>query len=621
MVLYGTIAGTGLAIVRLLVSWCVCGDDNKNTDSDRNSPEARRGDYVLNPGRPLDSWSVLPNETENHAGGKYYVNGNHSPDDPKNSADNGTTLNANQYPVSDKSQSEHRVQREEKKVDSKTVSDDSGFPNDSASNHRSAFRISGGEGVKDTAHRLSASDALDDAVGRIFPASNATTLGLPVPFLISPKSILQGLPANPHTDKPTNGHRKETTSSLTFGEPKTKDFRHSGESAFDPPNLFSPKKPPTKTSGVWPLEQKKGGKDVKPFSTLIYKASSAGGSENQVPTLDINGSSSSLNNAPQAASTAPKPFTRVSNDELTKKNILPSTFDFQVAQHPTANVAGKLKEEKSNLKPSNVLGPVEVTPCAPYTTFGNPRRHRIAFAPEIVVITPRNKKTNEESDISNRIPLDPAGSHLNPRQSSVGKVSLGCEGADLVKIEKATSSTLGELSPGRSFPAPGPHPLGGARNIGTTNRKTGTRIPGPTESRVGPSWPMFQTRQISIPRAKKINTPPEEKSLNFTPGRNFRNPSHFPQKPPVFLRISGNQPKSTKIFESATEEAADVLGGKKRILQNGSLKRPLVGRVKLVSKAAGKDPGFTYATWAKAGSKRSRGVHICQEERGCRVCD
>lgn len=614
IVLYGTIAGTGLAIVRLFVSWCVCGDDNKNTDSDRDSSEARHDDYVVNSGRPLDSWPVLPTETENHAREIYYVNGNHSPDNPENPADNETTLNANQYPVSDKSQSEHQGQKG-KKVDSKTMSDDSGIPNGSASNHRSAFRISGGEAVEDTAHRLPASDGLD---GRIFPASNATTLGLPVPFLISPKSILQGLPANPHTDEPTDGQQKETTGSPMFGKPKTQDFRDSGESASDGPNLVSPKKPPTKTSGVWSLEQKKEGKDVKPFPTLIYKASSAGWSGNQVPTLDTGRSFSSLNNAPQAASTAPKTFTRISNDELTKKIMLPSTFDFQVARSPTANVVGKLKAEESNLKSSNVPGPVEATP---YTTFGNPRRHRIAFAPEIMVITPKNKKTNEQSDHSSHILFDLVGSHLNPRQDSVEKVSLRCEGAGLVRMEKVTSSTSGELSPGRSFPALGPHPLGRAKNIGTTHRNTGTRIPGPTESKAGPPWPMFQTRQISIPRAKKINTPPEAKSLNFTPGRNFRNPSHFPQKPPVFLGIPGNQPKSTKIFESATEEAADVLGGKKRILQNGSLKTPLVGRVKLVSKTAGKDPGFTYATWAKAGSKRSRGVHICQEERGCRVCD
>lgn len=621
MVLYGTIAGTGLAIVRLFVSWCACGGDDKNTDLDRNSPGIRRDGYVVNPGGSLDGWSVIPAEAEDHGGGKYYVDGNRSLYEPKDLVDNGA-LNATQYLVPDKPPPEHRGQRE-KKVDSKPVFDDSRGSNDNASNHRSAPQISSGEPVKGTVHRILASDGLDNTVGRIFPASSVTTPGLPVPFLISPKSILQGLPVNPHTDKPVDGQLKETTSSLTLGKPKTKDFRDSRKSVFDAPKLCSTRKSPTKASGVWPLEQKKEG-DVTSLSPPIQKAIGAGRFGNQVPALDTDRKSRNLNKAPQAQKT----FTRISNDELTKKNILPSTFDFRVSQGPLVNVADKLKGKKGSPKSSNVPGPVGPTP---YSPFGKPRHHRLAFSPEIAVIAPGNKKADnigEQCDAANCIPFDILSSHLNTRQDSVGKASLECKGADLVEV---TNSALGKLSPNELFPVPGPlkftpnisgnSPFGKTRNIGAMHRNTGTRIPGPIEPRGGLPSPMSRTRQISIPRARKINTLPETKSLSFTPGRNFRNPSHFPQQPPVFPRIPGNQPKSTKIFESASEEAADVLRGKRRILQDGTLKKPLVGRVKLVSKMAGKDPGFTYATWAKAGSKRGRGVHNCQEERGCRVCD
>lgn len=614
MVLYGTIAGTGLAIVRLFVSWCACGGDEKNTDLGRNSPGIRRDDYVVNPGGSLDGWSVIPAEAEDHAGGKYYVDGNCSPYEPKDLVDNGA-LNATQYLVPDKPLPEHRGQRE-KKVDSKPVFGDSRVSNDSASNHRSAPRISSGGPVKSKVHRIPASGGLDDTVGRTFPASSVTTPGLPVPFLISPKSILQGLPVNPHTDRPVDGQRKETTGSLTLGRPKTKDFRDSGKSVFDAPKLCSTRKPPTKASGVWSLERGEE-EDVTSLSSPIQKAIGAGRFGNQVPALDTGRKSRNLNKAPRAQ----KIFTRISNDELRKKNILPSTFDFRVAQGPPVNVVDKLKGKKGNLKSSNVPGPVEATL---YSPFGKPRHHRLASSPEIAVIAPGNgeaDKIGEQCDAANRIPFDIVSSHLKTRQDSVGKDSLGYKGADL----KVTSSTSGELSPNGLFPASGP--LKSTPNIsdsppfGVMHRNAGTRIPGPIEPRAGLPSPMSRTRQISIPRARKINTLPETKSLSFTPGRNFRNPSHFPQQPPVFPRIPGNQPKSTKIFESATEEAADILRGKKRILQDGTLKKPLVGRVKLVSKTSGKDPKFTYATWAKAGSKRGRGVHNCQEERGCRVCD
>lgn len=612
IVLYGTIAGTGLAIVRLFVSWCACGSDDKNTDLGRNSPGIRRDDYVVNPGGSLDGWSVIPAEARDHARGKYCVDGNRSLYEPKDLVDNGA-LNATQYLVPDKPPPGHRGQRE-KKIDSKPVFDDSRISNNSASNHHSAPRISNSEPVKGTVHRIPTSDGLDDTVGRIFPASSATTPGLSAPFLISPISILQGLPVNPHTDRPVNGQQKETTGSLTLGKPKIKDFRDSGKSVFGAQKLCSTRKPPTKASGVWSLERKKQ-EDVTSFSSPIQKAIGAGRFGNQAPALDTDRKSKNLNKAPRAQKT----FTRISNDELKKKNILPSIFDFRVAQDSPVNVVDKFKGKKGNVKSSNVPGLVELTP---YSPFGKPRHHRLAFSPEIAAIAPGSKKADkisEQYDAANRIPFDIVSLHLNTRQGSDGKASLGCKGADLVKV-----TTSGELSPNGLFPTPGPLKftpnLSSNPPFGAMHRNTGTRIPGPIESRGLPS-PMSRTRQISTPRARKINAPPETKSLSFTPGRNFRNPSHFPQQLPVFPRIPGNQPKSTKVFESATEEAADVLRGKKRILQDGTLKKPLVGRVKLVSKTAGKDPGFTYATWAKAGSKRGRGVHNCQEERGCRVCD
>lgn len=642
MVLVGTIAGAGLAIVRLFISWCTCGGDDKNTDSDRSFPEIRRDDYVVNSDGPLDSWLVPPTEMEDYAGGKHHADENHRPGDMKDLVGNGV-LNANQYLMPDEPPGSHLREQREKAIDSKPRSNDRGIPNDSACNRRGAFQeeadgqdelIFTGEPTEDTANRVPVTGGLDDAVHRIFPVSKLTTPGMPVSFLIS-STMPQGLPVNPHTDTPRDGQLEGTTGSLMFETPEIKNFRGSEKCVFDSPKFLSTKKPPTKTSRVRFHEQNKKKEDATKLPAPIHKAGSTGVFEMQIPALDVGRNSQSLSNAPQTIFPAPEAFKRIS-DELTKKNVLPPCFDFRPAKDPLVSLLDGPGGEKNILKSANFSRPLGFTP---YTSLSNPRQPRVTFAPEIVVTAAGDRKADKgggQSDTSNQILFDRVSLNLNPRQVPA-RASLGHEATGLVKVEKVTGFISGKQPPKGSF-------LASVTALGSLEftpdlsnsdpfRKTcsievaqssakdvGTRIPGPNGLREDlPS--VLRTRQISIPRLRKINIPPETKSLNFTVGRKFRHPSHFPQLPPVFWGARGNQPKTTKIFESATEEPEDVLNGEKRVLQDGSLKMPLVGRVKLVSKIVGKDPGFTYTTWAKAGSKRSRGVHNCQQEGGCRVCD
>lgn len=635
MVLVGTIAGTGLAIVRLFISWCTCGDDDENNDPNRSSPGTRRDGYLVNSGGSLDNWLVLPVETEDNTGGKHAhcVDGNHKPDDSKKLVDSGV-LNANRYLLPDELPAS-REQRE-KKIDSKPLFGDGGTPNDSAFQEETNGRdrlIATGESAEDPVHRAPATDGLDDAVHRIFPASKLTTPEMPAPSRISPRTMLQGLTVNLHTEIPKDRQSKETTGSPTFEKPQIKNFHNSEKSVFDPPKLFSTGKPPTTTSRVWYHGRRKQEDGIK-FSVPVCKVDDVGGFMKQIPALDTH-NFRSPNNASQKTSPASRTFRRVSNDELTKKNVLPVSFNFQAAKDPPVSVVGKPKGKKMDLKPANIPRPLEYTPYAP---FGNPRNPRAIFAPEIAVTAIENMKADKgggQRNVFNQIPFDPASLNPNPCQSLNGKFFLGREGADPVKMKRVPSSIAGKLSPKGSFLAsiptlksvefsPGlssnsrPFERASVEAAQGSVNDTGTQIPGPAGLMEGLPGPVFRARLISTPRSRKINTPP---ALNFTPGRKFRNPSHFPQTPPVFQGAPGNQPKTTKIFESVTKETADFLNGQKRVLQDGSLKRPLVGRVKLVSKIDGKDPRFTYTTWAKAGSKRSRGVHNCLQKGGCRGCD
>lgn len=629
MVLVGTIAGTGLAIVRLFISWCTCGDDDKNTHPNRSPSGTRHDDYLVNSGGSLDSWLVLPVETEDRTGGKHApcVDGNHKPDDPKDLVHSGA-LNASQCLLPDELAS--REQRE-KKIDSKPLFGDGGTPNDSAFQEETNGRdglITTGESVEDTVHRVPATDGLDDAVHRIFPASKLTTPEMPSPSRISSRTMFQGLLVNPYTGIPNDRQSEETTGSLTFEKLQVKNFHGSGKRVFDPPKLFSAGKPPTTTSRVRCHERKKRSESGTKFSAPVRKADNAGGFRIQIPALDTHKNFQSPNNTSQTTAPVSRTFRRISDDELAKKNVLPVSFNFQAAKDPLVSVVGMPKGKKGDLRSANSLKPLGYTP---YTSFGNPQA---TIAPEIAVTAAENKKADEEGgqcDVFNQIPFDIASLNPSPCQNLAGTVSLGREGVDPVKMEKVSGPIAEKLSPKGPFLVSVPtltsvEFTSNSRSFKKTGieatqssvNDTGIKIPGPAGLMEGLPWPVSRARLISTPRPRKINTPP---ALNFTPGRKFRNPNHFPQTLPIFQGAPGNQPKTTKIFESTTKETADTLNGQKRVLQDGSLKRPLVGRVKLVSKIDGKDPRFTYTTWAKAGSKRSRGAHNCQQEGGCRGCD
>lgn len=594
--LFSTIAGTGIAIVRLLVSWCACGEDDENTDLDGH-------DEVVDSNGSLGNCLVSPTEMEGHAGG-YHANGNHRPDDSKNPVGNGV-LNANECLVPGGQSQPQNQEKREKEAVSKPLSDDRGVPDDSD------------EPAADTGHHVSAASRMETPVYRTFPASKFTTSGLSVPFSTSSRSMLQGLPANPRTDQGKDAQRGETTDSHTPEKPKPKHFHSSQRGISNIPGLSSTKRPPAKTSES-SHEQKRGDGDATAPLVTIHKVYGTGGFEIQVPAAGTD------RNSPQATPPTQKTFTRISNDELAAKNVLPSTFGCRVAKNPLVNVVGKPKDKKSNLKSANIPKPLEF---APSSFLRSPRQFGATLAPEIVVAAPENQKTDKKGkqcDASNQIPFDLVNSHLNPRQNSARASSLARERADPANTEKLSSSSSEKLPrKGRPLPASKfleftPGIFGSSRSLGgASNTQVGAsnQIPGLAEPNESLSF--SRTRQISMLRPRKT-TPPETKSLKFTADRNFHNPSHFPQTPPVFQKVPGNQSKSTKIF---AEESVGILDGDKRILQDGSLKKPLVGRVKLVSKLDGTDPGFTYATWAKAGSKRSRGAHHCQEEGGCRVCD
>ncbi|KAL0640603.1 hypothetical protein Q9L58_000267 [Maublancomyces gigas] len=630
MVLVGTIAGTGLAIVRLFISWCTCGDDDKNIDPNRRPPGTRHDDYLVNSGGPLDSWLVLPVETEDRTGGKHArrVDGNHKSDDPKDLVDNGA-LNKSQFLLPDELPSS-REQRE-KKIDSKPLFGDGGTPNDrfqEETNGRDRL-ITTGESVEDTVHRVPVTDGLDDAVHRIFPVSKLTTPEMPAPSRIFSRTMLQGLPVNSHTGIPKDRQSEEVTGSLTSEKPQIRNFHGSGKRVSDPPKLFSAEKLPTATSRVRYHERRKRGEDGIKFSAPVYKADNAGGFRIQIPAPDTHKNFRSLNNTSQTTAPVSRTFRRISNDELTKKNVLPVSFNFQAAKDPLVSIVGKPGGKKRDLRFANIPRPLGYTP---YTSSGEPRA---TFAPEIAVAAAENKKADkggDQRDVFNQIPFDLASLNTNPCRNLAGTVSLKREGVNPVKIEKVSGPIAKKLSAKGPFLVSVPtltsveftsnsrsfERTGGIETTQSSVGDTGTKVSGPTGLMEGLPLPVSRTRLISTPRPRKANTPP---ALNFTPGRKFRNPSHFPQTLPIFQGAPGNQPKTTKIFESTAKETADFLNGQKRVLQDGSLKKPLVGRVKLVSKIDGKDPRFTYTTWAKAGSKRSRGAHNCQQAGGCRGCD
>lgn len=710
--LLGTIAGTGIAIVRLFFSWCVSpyGEHDQHAhlddEQDESSLEARcdHTDERLATYGTFDSVSVLPSGVGAQERGKHLVEEQEGSHDPKILA-GGEILSTNESPRLNAPSSPQCREQSEEKADLCPICGNKETLDGSALSYHSTQeegtngiddQMTNAEPVYDLLHLVAATDGPGEETYRTFPATKLTIPGSRVPFPISFEPVLKGLLANSphfHTDAATDARPGADAVLLMPERPKIKYFSGSEKSNFDFPRIPLITKPPIKSPAVWPHENKRRKEYAAATPATAHKASSSEGFKVSILPVDPSKVSQDLamDHPVQTASPAPRTFKRVTNEELAKRFDLPFIPILQVTNGLVSKKFDSPKDEKNSHEPAKDPRSLDFTPGP---LFRSPQEFGLVSAPGAVTAMSENRKADKEGgklDALNHPPLKLVSLYLNPRQYSIRKASK--EGGSLEKVEKMLAFTQlpqKGLSYSKSclvsarFPipqtldftsdkhsrSPNPFAFGEISNTqvphipsSTSETSQGVTLLSPvtrplSSENILPDGKLIATRNIflfaglqasaqysyagqqilgpvaqkeeaSIPNthgfftshAEKLNATPKPEILDFTPDDSFRKPRHFPQALHVFKRTTENRPNLAKVFEDLVTEDTDILDSKRRVLQNGSVKTPLVGRVKLVSKFAGKDPRFTYATWARAGSKRGRGTHNCQEKGGCRVCD
>lgn len=671
LILLSTIAGTGLAIVRFFVSWCAsCGGDDREAsptgEQDENSLETGHNntEEVLNLHKSLNNPSMPLDEMKGHDE-RYPPEGNQKLGGSQSLLDEGI-LDANELsPLGGPSRLRNQ-EYPEKKVGSELLSNDDKTPDYSGlkdpniskdENNDRDRRIPGHEPIHDVLHRVAIADGLGDSAYKTFPVDKSaifdtdaiTGMGLKeskrsrIKHLddsgSSSRDILKipSINKSPVKDMAARSHEygmeKESTPSsihkISNPESSTMQSRRldTGNSFWDLSNT-SQVTSPTLGGFMRFTNEELAAKTALPSidAPQVTKGS----------TVGISGNQSDDKRSPR--------FSKISN-------LFGFTPDptFQSSQQSKATLAPKflatvLKNKKADKKGlSNALSRTSFDPIDFYlnprpdsigTAYHTSEKDDLTKVDRIVnpayissekLLRGKGRPIPVPFPVPKTLDFTPDSLFRRPRpfgEASSIKASLIPTNFRSNK-DTTASLTSRSINPGYVLSSD----LMAAENLRFPTRpqtsmesnSISKQVPGLVASRE--RLPLFEARRVLTPRVKKTKAVLEKKMLDFTPDETFLNPRHFPQALPVLQKPLGNQLQATKVFEGFTAEDTDISDGKKRVLQDGSLETPLVGKVKLVSKLSGKDPGFTYATWAKAGSKRSRGTHNCQEKGGCRVCD
>lgn len=642
--LFCTIIGAWLGIVGLAITWCTAGNHNRKSGSGGEIKisleiEKTRASDIPDTAASPDDTPLRPAETRNHEKGKHEDSRNHSWDSPK------SLLDEKAVGLTDSLFSEglfhQRVDVCSKSLlgGKKTSHDAQNHPGESDGWNEQI--LSDGPGQDTLPHTPSIRDTADT----IFTAMEAASPDLIVPFSISQKEkMFHKRPVKPHASHTNAIVSKRSEDGRTVAKPRVRTSHGSKYNNLRIPDRFAIGSIAVGGAEVCPHVHEAGKGNAASSMASAYKGSSSRECEIQVSRFETDKSSRWFSHAAQERNTTMGESVKDTKKESAAKVTISSIPVPQLTKAFGEKTPDNSKGKERSLQSTGTKEPLNYVRSSLFCDY-----------PESQSPTSlRNLQVKKTSLKHNGIDLVKTGTE---RDRGIPQMHPSTRHARPVPVAFPVPRTL-DFTPGLLFSIPRPFakdpevqvtcpspesskqdkdvgiftrvapwvapvrgPPNGAKasakrpvvpqQINFINNATVERLPDPIAKE---GSLIVSSHRVFAPREQKNWFPKAKKGLDFKPDHLFRNPRPFPKTTFLLLQVPESQPPQAKTLDKSSAR-------RKRVIQDGSLENPMVGRVKLVSKLPGRDSGFTYKTWTNVGVKRTRGPHQCQEQGGCRICD